>query len=110
MRDGHFHHVAVAVQRHSTTGGQIYIDGQLVLTFDPTVCPGELSNTGPLWIGNHATPGLQAYYHGIIDEVGLYNRALTAGEVAAIYNAGGAGKCDLVNRPRWLMPPPPRRW
>jgi hypothetical protein len=94
LRDGKFHHVAVTVQRNSTSGGQIYIDGQSVLTFDPTVCPGDLSNTGPFRIGNHATPGLQAYYHGIIDEVSLYNRALTAVEVQAIYNAGSAGKCE----------------
>ena len=93
LRDGKFHHVAVTVQRNSTTGGQLFIDGQLVLTFDPTVCPGDLSNTGPLRIGNHATPGLQAFYHGIIDEVSLYNRALSVGEIQAIYNAGSAGKC-----------------
>lgn len=93
LRDGKFHHVAVTVQRNSMTGGHIYIDGQVVLTFDPTVCPGDLSNTGPFRIGNHATPGLQAFYHGIIDEVSLYNRALTTSEIQAIYNAGSAGKC-----------------
>ncbi len=108
LRDGKFHHVAVTVHRTSTTGGQIYIDGQVVLTFDPTVCPGDLSNTGPLRIGNHATPGLQAYYKGIIDEVSLYNRALASGEITAIYNAGSAGKCapaagDCVTPPSDLI-------
>jgi hypothetical protein len=93
LRDGKFHHVAVTVQRNSTAGGHIYIDGQVVLTFDPTVCPGDLSNTGPFRIGNHATPGLQAFYHGIIDEVSLYNCALTTSEIQSVYNAGSAGKC-----------------
>jgi len=39
--------------------------------------------------------GFQGYgpYQGLLDEVSIYNRALSAGEVAAIYNAGSAGKC-----------------
>jgi hypothetical protein len=32
-------------------------------------------------------------YHGSLDEVTLYNRALSADEVAAIFHAGSAGKC-----------------
>ncbi len=99
LRDGQFHHVAVTVQRNSTSGGQIYIDGQLLLTFDPTVCPGDLSNPGPLRIGNHATPGLLAFYHGIIDEVSLYNRSLSSTEIVSIYQAGSAGKCSAQLTP-----------
>ncbi|MGO8836785.1 MAG: FG-GAP-like repeat-containing protein [Limisphaerales bacterium] len=36
-------------------------------------------------------------YQGLLDEVSLYNRALSSNEIAAIYAAGSAGKC----------PPPP---
>jgi hypothetical protein len=32
-------------------------------------------------------------YGGLIDELSLYNRALSSNEIAAIYNAGSAGKC-----------------
>lgn len=32
-------------------------------------------------------------FNGLIDEVGIYNRALSPDEIAAIYNAGSAGKC-----------------
>jgi len=35
-------------------------------------------------------------YNGIIDEVGIYNRALTAAEIAAIFVVGSAGKCKEV--------------
>ena len=105
LRDGQFHHVAVTVQRNSTSGGQLYIDGQMVLTFDPTVCPGDLSNTGPLRIGNHATPDLPAFYHGIIDEISLYNRALSSNEIASIYSAGNAGKCAGPLPPGIAVPP-----
>ena len=45
LRDGKFHHVAVTVQRNSTTGLRFYVDGQLIATFDPTVVSGDLSNT-----------------------------------------------------------------
>src|ERR1035438_3721034 len=40
LRDGQFHHVAVTVQRNSTTGLKFYVDGQLVATFDPTAVTG----------------------------------------------------------------------
>jgi hypothetical protein len=98
LRDGNFHHVAMTVDRESPTGGRLYVDGQVVLVFDPTVEPGDLSNGEPLRIGNHATPSLFAYFKGAIDEVALYNRALATNEVAAIFAAGSAGKC---------APPPP---
>jgi hypothetical protein len=38
---------------------------------------------------------LHVYFDGLIDEPSVYNRALSDGEIAAIYNAGSAGKCLL---------------
>ena len=35
------------------------------------------------------------YFNGLIDEPSVYNRALSDSEIAAIYNAGSAGKCRL---------------
>src|SRR5206468_1484793 len=32
-------------------------------------------------------------FDGLIDEVEIFNRALSAAEILAIYNAGSAGKC-----------------
>jgi hypothetical protein len=40
-------------------------------------------------IGN----GTFASFQGQIDELSIYNRALSPGEIQAIYNAVGAGKC-----------------
>jgi hypothetical protein len=56
-------------------------------------------DTTPLFIGTTGTwaPYLNMF-GGIIDEASIYNRALSADEIAAIYNAGSAGKC--------FMPPP----
>jgi hypothetical protein len=39
------------------------------------------------------------YFDGLIDEPSVYNRALSPGEIAAIYNAGSAGKCGSAITP-----------
>ena len=94
LRDGSWHHVAVTVHRASTTGGNLYVDDSLIATFDPTGNQGDLSNTQPLLIGLHPNyPRLNANFKGGIDEVSLYNRALSRGEVQSIFDAGHSGKC-----------------
>jgi hypothetical protein len=53
------------------------------------------TNDHELSIGSRQS-GSAAYdlnFRGLIDEVEIYNRALTAAEIAAIFNAGSAGKC-----------------
>lgn len=40
-----------------------------------------------------------ARFNGAMDEVGLFNRALSGGEIAAIFTAGAAGKCGMVIPP-----------
>src|SRR5262249_35354943 len=42
------------------------------------------------WIGN-GPPGIP--FNGLIDEVSIYSRALSASEIQAIFAAGSAGKC-----------------
>jgi hypothetical protein len=37
--------------------------------------------------------GVREHFAGLIDEVSIYNRALTASEIQAIFTAGSAGKC-----------------
>lgn len=66
---------------------------------------GSLLNTADLLIGGHynAYPG-GAPFLGGIDEVEVFNRALSAGELASICSAGHGGKCKnvsgyLVNTP-----------
>jgi hypothetical protein len=43
--------------------------------------------------GINSSCGADQYFTGLVDEVSLYDRALLAGEVNAIYAAGSAGKC-----------------
>jgi hypothetical protein len=60
------------------------------------VGPGRLidSSLTDLLIGAVFTGGgILENFAGLIDEVAIYNRALSAEEIAAIFNAGSAGKC-----------------
>ena len=93
LRDGHWHHIAVTVDRGSTSGGVIYVDGQAIATFNPTSQPGDLGTTAPLLIGMHPDTSLDCNFRGGIDEVSIYSRPLTAAEVLSIYNAGSLAKC-----------------
>ncbi len=49
-------------------------------------------NTAPLTIG---ASGGCFFFAGLMDEVTLYGRALSADEIQSIYNAGTAGKCFI---------------
>jgi uncharacterized repeat protein (TIGR01451 family) len=68
---------------------RFYINGQLVATSGA----GMLGPTtaDPLLIGG---AGTCARFAGLIDEVEIYNRALSSSEIQAIYNSGSAGKCN----------------
>ena len=41
----------------------------------------------------------KAFFHGQIDELSLYNRALSPSEIQSIYTAGSGGKCPLPLAP-----------
>ena len=68
------------------------------------------TSTGNLYFGHHCSDCFRrshklrisgdennhVYFDGLIDEASVYSRALSAAEIAAIYNAGSAGKCALA--------------
>src|SRR5262249_53016330 len=54
-----------------------------------------ISTTQPVFIGGTPHSCFPMYFPGIIDEPTIYNRALTATEISAIYSAGCAGKCKV---------------
>jgi MSHA biogenesis protein MshQ len=63
----------------------IYLDGQLVAT---STAGAHSVNSNPLWIGNNSVFGPRCF-QGSIDEVAVFNRALSASEVASVYAAAG---------------------
>jgi hypothetical protein len=99
--DAQWHHIAATVSRNSPTGGRLYVDGWLVLTFNPTIRNQSLDNTAAVWIASsHPNlSGAQTFFSGDIDEVEIFKRAITAAEVQAIFNADRLGKCKCGGNP-----------
>jgi uncharacterized repeat protein (TIGR01451 family) len=99
VADGHWHHVAVTVQRERSSGGAFYVDCNLVDTFDPTERSGNLDNSADLWIaGTHDLlhgKGPTSTFSGCLDELEVFNRALSAAEIKAFCTAGSSGKCKF---------------
>ncbi len=99
VADGTWHHIAVTVDRDYTSGLNIYVDGTSTATFNPTAHMGNLTNNAPLVFGgkNLITPSFT--FVGRLDELELFNRAITLTEIQDIYNAGSAGKCKPTPTP-----------
>ncbi len=77
----------------------LYVNGVLRATNTGTLGP---PNTSALLIAGSADC---EKFAGLIDEVSIYNRALTAVEVQSIYNAGSTGKCTTPTAPVILQQP-----
>jgi hypothetical protein len=84
-----FSHVAGVIDTASEVM-QIYLNGKLVAT-RATAGP-LVPNNLPLTIGRSDNPGVIFGFYGLIDEVAVYNRALSQAEIQSIANAGSAGK------------------
>ena len=94
LYDEHWHHLAVTVNRTNSQGIRFFHNGSPLGVANPLGRPGSLANTSPMGIGTRsASPALTGWYEGILDELEVFNRALSGAEVAAIYGAGPFGKC-----------------
>jgi hypothetical protein len=87
ISDTNWHHVAVTKNGGTVT---FYRDG-VGATVPGSYDPG-FSFTTNASIGIRQDT-LENAFPGLIDEVEFYNRALSAAEIQAIFNAGSAGKC-----------------
>ena len=91
VNDGLFHHVAIV---RETTNMLVYVDGVLE---DSNSTSGItiISNATEFVAGRSpcVTSDGTRYFDGRLDELSLYDRALSQGEIAAIHAAGEAGKC-----------------
>ena len=96
LRDSLFHHVAITLNRNATNGGNLYVDGVSVLTFNPSPHRGDISTSGTsLLIGYPSSTVSSSVFNGLIDELAIYDRALSSPEVSALRSAGAAGKCKV---------------
>ena len=96
VNDGQWHHVVAA---YDGITKNIYVDGVLDASVAST---GNINLTSAvLTLADNPESDVYGQFHfnGWLDEVSLYNRALSAAEVQAIYNAGAAGKCFGLTAP-----------
>jgi hypothetical protein len=89
-----FQHVALTYDKTSGLA-VIYLNGTPVVSTNM----GSFSpqTGGPLYIGKLPRQPVDPdiCYVGLMDELGVYNRALSQGEIQSINNAGSDGKCPI---------------
>lgn len=88
VQTGVWYHV---VGVRGSNSAQLYINGALA----QQTAINFASDYGnyPLYLGTSGHPTYDGRLKGQLDEVSLYQRALSAGEITALYAAGSAGKC-----------------
>jgi hypothetical protein len=93
VNDGHWH--LVALTRAGMTLNA-YLDGQdnTVVETNPGIA--DPTQSLPLLVGTGITALGTSFYNGQLDEIEIFNRAISAQEILAIYNAGSAGKCKSL--------------
>ncbi len=89
---GTWNHVAWTYDQSAM---KLYFNGQPIST----------NVIGPQTIATSSTPlrisgaDTQTYFDGEVDEASVYNTALSAAQILAIYSAGSAGKCPVPVAP-----------
>lgn len=84
IQDESFHHIAGT---YDGSFMRLYLDGEEV---------GSLNISGTVGDGEGVVLGNGEPFFGLLDEVEIYNRALYASEIQAIYDAGSEGKCKPI--------------
>jgi hypothetical protein len=100
VNDGNWHHITATFAASEMS---LYVDGAL----DNQQPTGAwfVETSDPLEIGADSGVPSGYYFNGLIDEVSIYNRALSSAEIAAIYNAGKSGKCSAPLLPSIVTQP-----
>ncbi len=105
VRDGKWHHIAAVYVR--TNAVDIYVDGAVVTSSSLVNVTGSIDAAFPVNIGQDGT-GAYTDNGGAemvvnLDDLGIWRRALSSGEVSAIYTAG-LGGTNIANVPTIVNP------
>ena len=85
--DSQWHQVAYVVD---ATGGRLYIDGVQRASLGWTGTPGAPMTTLPVQVGRYASAPAPQFFAGVIDDVRVYGRALSASEAMELYTTFGS--------------------
>jgi hypothetical protein len=108
ITDTNWHHVAVTRSGPAFTAGTqtiFYLDGA---ADTPTGYAPPFTFTTNAAIGSRGDGQTDNVFFGTIDELAIYDRALSAAQIQAIFNSGTAGKCKPLattapdNQVLWL--------
>lgn len=94
LNTGQWYHLAYT---NNSTLGRLYVNGNMVSELEVTLT----HPSSKLTIGNW--PGFSEFWNGRINEVSIYNRALTDTEIQSIYSADSLGKCKTEQRANILI-------
>lgn len=94
VADGQWHHVAGVLRRSAVANGtRLYVDGVPVASF-PAYAGLSVTNTEKLLIGaQKGYSGPIGYLNGAVDEVELFQRALSTTEINNLFVSDALGKC-----------------
>ena len=111
LQIGAWHHIAFSYSSGTFTG---YVNGVKEVGALSLSSPGEFLPMGlGLGIGGHSN-FVPEDFDGLIDEVEIFNRALSVSEIESIFKAGSAGKCKTgsltVTKTLKNLPQPVSGW
>ncbi len=87
-----FQHIALTYDKASGNA-VLYLNGTAVGTQNLGALNPQTSYN--LYLGERPSEGAPSRFNGVMDEVGIYNRALSGAEIQAIYAAQSVGKCPV---------------
>ena len=101
LNDNLWHHVAFTYEGSTAGGLQLYIDGAPTGPADTTSGSAIAASTGILALGNASiSPASSKQFDGLMDEVAIWDKALSAGDIAQI--ASGVSP-QLIPEPTTLL-------
>jgi cysteine-rich repeat protein/YD repeat-containing protein len=88
----------VAATYDQTEGIRVYREGVLAATSGAASGIGAIPDlTQPLTIGEDNPVNVDEYFNGMIDDLALYNRAMSASEIDSIFRSGEPGMCRQLD-------------
>ena len=103
VANGEWVHVALTVDAVDGRNASLYVNGVLVDSFGGPGLAAPKYNNGSIVIGNRWAFDRNNFggstFNGCIDEVRISGRALSASEIAAIYDDGDDGTCPPPEEP-----------
>ena len=100
VTDGEWHHIS-AIRNRSKNVSQVYIDSILAGEAQDTNANVVIPLRNKLYIGKRGNIKSERYFNGVIDEVRIYNKALSNNDIQELYNKNSlvSGCINLKDNP-----------